>query len=492
MKDNRRENSKTGTEPVKIDKKRANRSIAYVTYAFVLLFLVLIVYIVYYTIFRGPEDINNSYNSRQDIYAKRVVRGQILSRNGDILAKSVTDESGREEREYPYGPLFAHAVGFSEKGKLGVEANANIRLLTSNRPLTERVINDFRGEKNLGNDVYTTLDPDIQRAAYDALGSYKGAVIATDIKTGEILCMVSKPDFDPNLIEEEWDEINSDQKKGALLNRVTQGLYPPGSTFKIVTTLEYLKEHEDIASEYSFECNGSFSYEGSKINCYHDRSHGEVDLLSSFSRSCNASYANISTTLDKEAFRNTCEELLFNKDLPLKMSYKQSYVPINNDSSADELMQTAIGQGKTQMTPIHINIITSAIANNGVLMRPYIIDRIEKNGGGVIRQYAPDEYGRIIDEKYCLSLREMMEEVVKSGTGTRLSETDGYTAAGKTGSAEYSSNKVMSHAWFTGYAPCDDPQIAVTVIAEEAGSGGEMAVPIAKKVFDAWAASVVE
>ncbi|MCR4741091.1 MAG: penicillin-binding protein 2 [Lachnospiraceae bacterium] len=470
----------------RVERKKENRAIAYITYAFVLIFVVLIVYLLWYTYFRGPEDINNSYNPRQDIYAARVVRGGILSRDGEVLACTEKHENGDEERVYPYGPLFAHAVGFSTHGKTGVELNTNIRLLTSNRPVLERASNALSGKKSAGDNVITTLDLGMQKAAYDALASYKGAIVASDVKTGEILCMVSKPDFDPNTIDTDWERINADTGSGILLNRATQGLYPPGSTFKIITTLEYLKERGEDAYDYHFDCTGSFEYKGSIINCYHGRKHGEMDLISSFAKSCNSSFANISTTVDKGAFRKTCEELLFNKELPVQFSYRESYVPLDASSSTDELLQTAIGQGKTQITPLHMNMITQAIANDGIMMSPYIIGGIVSDDGKPVRKYGAREYGRVASEKNCGELKMLMEEVIKTGTGTRLSDTTGYTAAGKTGSAEYSSNKVMSHAWFTGYAPVDDPKVCVTVIAEEAGSGGEIAVPMARKVFDAY------
>ncbi|MCR4923223.1 MAG: penicillin-binding protein 2 [Lachnospiraceae bacterium] len=473
--------------PAETERRRSNRSIAYVAAFFSVLFFVLIAYIVEYTYYEAPEDINNTYNPRQDIYAKRVVRGCIFSRDGDILAKTDTDDQGNEKREYPYGPLFAHVVGFSTHGKTGVESSANIRLLTSNKFVTERMVNILEGEKNKGDCVITTLDLDMQKAAYEALGSYRGAIVATDIKSGEILCMVSKPDFDPNYIADNWEAINSDPNSSVLLNRATQGLYPPGSTFKIVTMLEYLKEHGEEIDSYSFDCNGSFSYEDNKISCYHGISHGKVDITASFAKSCNSSFANISTSLTREDFRKTCEDLLFNEDLPLPFTYKKSYVPINKDSDTSELMQVSIGQGKTQITPIHMNMITCAIANEGTLMRPYVIDRIVNADGKQVKKFRVKEYGKLLDEKYCTILRELMTKVVEEGTASRLKDTVGYKAAGKTGSAEYSSNKVMSHAWFTGYAPLEDPQVAVTVIAEEAGSGGEIAVPMARKVFDAWA-----
>ena len=469
----------------KSDFEKSNNEIAGLTYFFVLLFVGVIIYLTYFTYFLSNDVINNSYNPRQDIYAKKIVRGDILDRNNNVLATTVVSEDMTEKRYYPYGNMFAHAVGFSEHGKSGVEAQANFTLLTSDSPIITRVSNDLNGIKNQGDKVKTTLDYDLQKAAFDSLGNNKGAVIVTNCKTGEILCMVSKPDFDPNTIAFNWDIINSDSENSILLNRTTQGLYPPGSTFKIVTALEYLIENDNNIDNYDFVCSGSFSYLGNTINCYHGQKHGEVDLNKSFAKSCNSSFANISTGLDRSSFSNTCNDLLFGKELPTKIGCSKTFVPINSDSTNDEVMQTAIGQGKTQITPIHMNMITSAIANNGILMKPYMLSEVINSENETIKKYKPDEYGVLIDEKYAFVLRQFMKEVVDDGTATRL-KNDKYDAAGKTGSAEFSSNKKLSHAWFTGFAPYNDPQIAITVIAENAGSGGEIAVPIARAVFDAY------
>ena len=153
------------------------------------------------------------------------------------------------------------------------------------------------------------------------------------------------------------------------------------------------------------------------------------------------------------------------------------------------MIQTVIGQGKTQMTPLHLCMLTSAIANDGMLMRPFEMDRVEKPDGTVIKQYEPKEYGRLMSEKEAGILQELMRDVVEEGTASKLSGLS-YTAAGKTGSAEYSDSTSDSHAWFTGFAPAEDPQIAVTVIIEGIGSGGDYAVPIAKRVFDAYFGTV--
>ncbi len=462
-----------------------NRECLLIAYTFLGVFLCLIGYLFYYTQFQAPDLINNPYNKRQDLFARKVVRGDILSRDLDVLATTITDGSGNETRYYPYGDLFAHAVGFSTHGKSGVENMTNFNLLTSDIYIGERIRNNLEGIKNPGNKVVTTLDLYIQQVADVSLGDKRGAVIVSNVQTGEILSLISKPDFDPNDIATGWEEINADTDRSALLNRATQGLYPPGSTFKIVTALEYMKENRNT-DLYDFDCNGSFSYDGSVINCYHGMRHGHVDFVTSFAKSCNSSFANISTGLNKRKFIATCSDLLFQTKIPSPYSYKQSQIPLRPSSQTAEVMQVAIGQGKTQITPFHMNLITSAIANDGVLMTPYVIKGIYTAYDDRLTKTKPEAYGRLIDTFYAEKMQELMREVVLSGTGTRVRDTYGYTASGKTGSAEYSVDKTKSHAWFTGFAGVDEPEIAVTVIVEGGGSGGEAAVPIAKNVFDAY------
>lgn len=465
---------------------KANREIMTITCIFAALFIALIGYIAYFTAFKSDVFINNTYNNkRAGLLAEKIVRGKILSRDGSLLAVTGEDGEGNEIRNYPYGNLFAHAVGFYSKdnGTIGIEAVTNFKLLTSNDIITERLSNDVNGRKNGGDTIISTLDIGMQEAAFNALGDRKGAVIATDVTTGEILALVSKPDFDPNHIDEIWDLVNEDKDNSPLLNRACQGLYPPGSTFKIVTALEYIKENPDPYG-YEFDCTGSFEYEDVKINCYHGQPHGHLDLGSSFARSCNSSFANISSMLDRKSFGETCDTLLFNTDIPCPYSFKQSGIDISGDSDAADVIQAGIGQGKTQITPIHMNMITSAIANDGILMKPMAILEIKNIRGGLVKHYDKKEYARLMSIDEAHALKDLMRGVITNGTGSRLKDTNGYEAAGKTGSAEYSKDKTKSHAWFTGFAPFDSPKIAVTVIVEGGGSGGETAVPIARMVFD--------
>lgn len=465
--------------------KRTDRNVLVVMYSFVFLFLGMIGYLVYFVSTNEQELINNSYNSRQEILLSQNSRGTIYAVGGEVLAQTVVLEDGTEERSYPYGEKFAHVVGFATYGKTGVESQANYYLINSNVPLSEKVANDLAGVKNPGDNVYTTLDVALQEAAYKALDTYKGAIIVTEPSTGKILAMVSKPDFDPNEIADIWDELVADQSSSVLVNRATQGLYPPGSTFKIVTALEYIRENPDTWEAYSFNCPGYYSEDDNRINCYHGISHGKVDFTTSFAKSCNSSFANIGMTFDKDEFAATLKKLLFNEELPVKFNYAKSNVTMDASSSTADMMQTAIGQGKTQMTPLHLNMITAAIANGGIMMKPYVIDHVENSNGNVIKNFSPSSYGKVMSEEEAQILTALMTAVVEEGTATRISGLS-YTVAGKTGSAEYNNVKGDSHAWFTGFAPVDDPQICVTVIVEGAGSGGDYAVPIAKRVFNAW------
>lgn len=467
-----------------VDRKKPNngKQLMLLTYVFVAVFVAMMGYTVYYQAVKSPEVINSSYNKRQNVLSDKVVRGKILSNKKEVLAETQVAWDGTETRYYPYGDVFAHVVGYAAKGKSGIESNANFTLLRSNAFLLERAKNMLQGEKSIGDNVVTTLDLSLQKTAYNALGNYRGAIIVMEPETGKILTMVSKPDFDPNTMESSWDSLVADTSgESRLLNRATHGVYPPGSTFKIITTLAYLRQNSDINS-YQYDCTGSITKDNVTINCYHNSVHGTIDLKTSFAKSCNSSFTNIGLSLDKKGFAKTCNDLLFNQKLSLPFSYKQSSVSISEDSDTDEVMQTAIGQGKTQMTPLHMAMITSAIANKGTLMKPYLIDSVENYEGTVIKEYSPKKSCTIMSDTEAETLKELMRAAVTEGTASKLS-TSTYTAYGKTGSAEYNDEKGKSHSWFTGFAEANGKTVVATIIVEGAGSGSEYAVPIAGKLF---------
>lgn len=464
-----------------------NREFVIITYMFVGMFILMMGYFVYYQVFKSEDFINSPYNTRQDSFTQHVVRGEILSADGKSLAQTVVGEDGSETRYYPYGNMFAHAVGYDSNGKSGIEAFANFNLLRSHAFFLEQVLNGIKSDKNPGDNVISTLNYSLQETAYQALGDNRGAVVALNSKTGEILAMVSKPDFDPNTIASDWESIisNTDSDNSVLVNRTTQGLYPPGSTFKILTTLEYIRENPNYG-DYTYECTGSISRGDTEIHCYKNAVHGMEDLKTSFSKSCNTSYSNIGLEINKDSFAKLCDSLLFHTDLPTAYPFKRSSFVLNGSSDEDAAMQTAIGQGETLVTPIHMALITSAIANDGVLMKPYVIDRTENYKGVTVKDYKPSEYGTLLTKEDVAVMQEFMSYVVSDGTGSKLSGQN-YTAAGKTGSAEYSNTKGESHAWFTGYASTEEQgEIVVTVIVEGGGAGSTVAVPIAKEMFDTY------
>ena len=452
---------------------------------FTALFLVMSVYLVHFVATNEQEMINNSYNSRQEILLSRNYRGSIYSRDGEILAQTILDADQNETRVYPFDNLFSHVVGYSTQGRMGVEAQANYYLINTNTSINNKVANDMAGIKNPGDNVYTTLDVQIQQTADEQLSIYKGAVIVTEVSTGKILAMVSHPDFDPNQIAVMWDDLITDSNSSVLLNRVTQGLYPPGSTFKIVTALEYYRENTDTWKNYGYQCNGAFRYGTSKISCYHGTNHGYVNFENSFAKSCNSSFANIGMRLDRGEFARTLDQLMFNKELPISGLYSKSSTVVAANMDDEDMIQTAIGQGKTQITPVHLNMITCAVANGGKLMKPYVIDHVENDAGVVVKSFKPSLYGNLMTKEESQILTELMTSVVETGTATKL-KGQAYTAAGKTGSAEYNNVKGESHAWFTGFAPVEDPEVCVTIIVEGAGSGGDYAVPIARRIFDSY------
>ena len=467
---------------------KANSCILGITYLMVALFLGLAVYMGYFLQVRSEDVINNSYNARLDRFSDRIVRGKIMAGDGTVLAETQVDADGNETRVYYYGSVFDHAVGYSAKGKTGIEALANFYLLTSHVNLLEQVGNELSGRKNPGDNVYTTLDAELQQAAYAALGDRKGVVIAMEPDTGKVLAMVSKPGYDPNTLLQDWDWLtDGGNGEGQLLNRATQGLYPPGSTFKIVTALEYMREHPVGYRDYQFDCSGVYVNGDYRIKCYHGTAHGHQDFTRSFANSCNGAFSSLGLGLNLGAFRDTAKSLLFNSPLPITgLPYKQSSFQMGPGADTWEILQTSIGQGTTQVTPMHNAMITAAIANGGTLMKPYFLNSVETAGGEEIKKFMPASYGSLMTAGEAEGLTELMRTVVTEGTGSAV-RTDAYTVAAKTGSAEFETGK-ETHAWFTGFAPVENPKLVVTVLVEEGGSGGKAAAPIARQLFDIYMA----
>lgn len=458
---------------------------ATVTYIFMLLFVVMAGYVIWFLSGDTDKILNNPNNKRQDLMAERVTKGSILSDRGKVLAKTVSAKDGSERRVYPYDGLFAHVVGRATHGKTGLEASESYTMLTTGiNPLTG-LLNELKGEKNPGNNVVTTLNVKLSQIADDALGSRRGAVVVMDPASGKILAMVSKPTYDPNDLERTWESLVQDTTdNSALYNRATQGLYPPGSTFKMYTLLEYIREHKDY-EKFRYTCTGKIGSGKDAINCYGHEVHGRISLESAFAESCNAAFARIGSGLDGSKWTALCNSLYYNRTLPIKeLEQKYSKFDLTGAASGD-IMQAAIGQGATLTTPLQNIFLVSAAVNGGVLMKPYLVDHIEDTYGNVLEQCEPQAAATPITEEEADILRRYMRETVQSGTATAL-RSGSYTAGGKTGSAQFKEGSSDSHAWFTGFARKDDRYLAVSIIVEGAGTGSAYAVPIARRIFDAW------
>ncbi|MCM1309257.1 MAG: penicillin-binding transpeptidase domain-containing protein [Butyrivibrio sp.] len=464
--------------------RAANRGIFVTTCIFLAAFAGLIGYMVYFNIVRADEVINNPYNKRQGILSEKITRGRIVSADGNVIAETAKDSEGGDIRYYPYNNLFAHAVGYINNGGYGIESRDCYYMLTSNQNPFEQLVNDITGEKSMGDTLVTTLDSGLQQAACDALGGNRGAVVVTEPSTGRILAMVSKPDFNPNTLAADWDEITAENADSVLINRATQGLYPPGSTFKLVTALAYIRQNPDSFERYKYTCANVYDLDGHTISCAFGASHGEVDLRQSIVDSCNTSFINMGLSLDIDGYRDTAQKLLFNSKLPLDMEYSESSFALDHESGEWEIAQTAFGQGRTLVTPMHLAMISNAIANGGVLMKPYIADRVESVNGVTVKSFRPEEYGRLMTEEEAEILKDAMMGVGQSSFEWLFGGSE-YGVACKSGTAQYGTQG-YEHSFFVSFSPCDSPEISVTVLIEGGPGRDTSAAEAAKLIYDYW------
>ena len=489
-------------------REKARRQIVFTAMLFILLFGAMTAFFCWYAAANRRELFDNDYNSRDMLLETHNRRGRILAGDGEELAYS--DEENN--RIYPHANLFCHVVGYSTKGGSGIEEYMKYELLHSDIPFASKLECDRQEELYPGNDVYTTLDVQLQEYASAALGDYRGAVLVTEPSTGRILAMVSKPDFDLNTVDSTWEMLRTDQS-ARLLNRAAQGLYPPGSTFKIVDAIELLQEDPSAIYDFSFDCDdGIYENEGEEIHCFQDQNgqyevHHQQTLEQAFAHSCNSAFASIVTEdLDKERFRKTLRRLMFDQPLPFDLPSSESGSQLleDRDISVHNLMQVAIGQGTTQVSPLHMNMITMAVANEGVLMRPYLIERVCTAEGTVLREYNGRQAGTLMDEETASLVRRLMRAVTRVtydsetgrdvwGTASEFNNTQNYVAFGKTGTAEFGDEE-DSHAWFTGFTVSaqdydeesgkGEAQLCITVLIENGGVGSDKAVPVAKQILD--------
>lgn len=456
----------------------SNRKVIHLIILVSMLFLSIIVYLTYFQVFRADSIVENPYNKRTWAREENTIRGTIYDRNGIILAETEV-EGETLRRNYPYGNLYSHLIGYSNRqyGRAGIESYYNNQLMALN---TGNVVSKLQewvaGRMIKGNDLVLTIDHQLQRTAEQLLQGKTGSIVAVDPTTGEVLAMVSKPDFNPNTLAGEWTNLVGNEKS-PLLNRGIAGLYPPGSTYKTVIAAGVL-ESGNIDSNYN--CTGTITIEGYSLSDFNYEAHGYLDLRRSLVVSCNTNFARMSVALGKEKVTEISKRFFMDKKIDSDMPISQSRFPYNGKMSSTDLAAVGIGQGKLMVTPLHMALIASTFANDGVMMEPYIVREIRSPKGRTL-ETASREGNRIISSEIASSVKEMMVGVVWEGTG-RNAAIPWIKVAGKTGTAENPTG--ANHAWFIGFAPADRPQIAVAVLLENEGrTGGAAAAPLAREVM---------
>jgi len=429
-------------------------------------------------------------------------RGAILVA-GSPIAKSVpTDNDYKYVRTYPSARLYSQVTGYYSftYGAGGGLEGAEDALLSgqSDKLFYRRVLDLVTGKPPTGASVELTINPKAQEAADKALGNQRGAVVALDPKTGAILAMVSHPQYDPTklashdleAVRKAWDAVNDDPQRPAVNRAIGGNLYPPGSTFKLITAAAALSSGK-YTEQSQLPGPASLDLPLSNVDLPTDDHQpcgpgGNTSLTHALEISCNTAFGSLGLDLGGDALRAQAGKFGFGDALRVPMRVEPSKVPAMN---APQTAQAAIGQYDVRVTPLQVAMVSAAIANEGTVMKPYLVKDTRNSNLDVIDESQPEELSQAITPEVAAALTRMMVTVVQSGTGTPA-QIPGIQVAGKTGTAENTEGGAP-HAWFTAFAPANDPQIAVAVVVEDGGNvgneafGGTVAAPIAREVMEA-------
>ena len=450
-----------------------NKKIIRVLVVVSIMFLALVSYLLYFNMFSAEKVASNPYNKRQWEDERFVKRGSIYDRDGEVLAETIIDGDSRT-RSYPKGHLYSHIIGYYSR----VYGKSQLEMKYDKQLLGHGDINITFNELRSGYDLNLTIDNDLQEYAYKQLDGRRGAIVAIEPETGKILAMVSYPDFDPSTdaIEKNWMYIVA-REDSPLLARATGGLYPPGSTYKIVTAAT---AYNAGYSDKTFEDNGVFKQGGLKVSNYGGESYGTINVRKAFEVSSNFAFCTLGYELGAQNVKDAAEAFGVNKDIDTDIPVSKSRIDYKKMTNEDAAL-VSIGQGQLLMTPLHVAMLGAAVANNGKMMKPYLVNTITTSSGLTLSTTKPTVFCQPMSAECASYMNGLMIDVVKEGTG-RSAAISGITVAGKTGTAENENEK--DHSWFVGYAPAEKPTIAVAVLLENDGrSGGASAAPIAKKVM---------
>lgn len=447
------------------------------------LLLLLVVYLSYLQIGYGGRAqalVTNPYNRRVQEMEMLVQRGTIYDANGSVLA--ATEFDGKENRRvYPSGAGAAHLLGYlSERyGRAGLESAYDPYLLgMEGSDKLRNFFNRIGGQEQKGGDLMLTVDASLQELAGQLLGGRRGAVVLLNPRTGALLTVASSPSYDPNYLDENWPRLVQ-AEDSPLLNRALQGAYPPGSTFKIITAAGILAAKPETAKQ-NFNCQGYITVEGYKLT---DLSvHGQVYLSRALSVSCNTTFAQLGLNLGADGFYRTFKAFGLDQDPKLGLAVRPGTLAAPEDMIQTELASSAIGQGEVLISPLHMALAAAAVANQGVIMRPYLVESVKDSTGAAVQSAAPRQWLTATTPDVAAEIKSGMVEAVRSGTATAAA-VSGTQVAGKTGSAQNPHGQ--THAWFVGFAPAEQPRLAIAVVLENGGAGASVAAPLAGKLLAA-------
>jgi penicillin-binding protein A len=480
-----------------------NRQIVKLFAFVVVLFGVLVAFTSWWSVFDAEALKEQEANKRPLLEQQQIRRGRILAADGTVIARSVAKGRGddlRYVRRYPEGSLFGHPIGYSfvEEGDVEFEQFHNDELVGEEGEFVS-ILDELLGQEQEGNSIVTNIDAGAQRVALEALRAQGfGAVVAIEPSTGRVKVLASNPSYDPNRIPFELDELNRNELEAPLFNRATQGQYPPGSTFKVVTAAAGL-ESDVITPETPIDAPGVLEVEGQPLENDFGEDFFGATLDTALTNSVNTWFGQLGQKVGNEDLFETMEKFGFNSkpaiDLPDE-ELSESGV-FNEDEellrAGDpvDLARLAIGQERLAVTPLQMAQVTAAVANGGRLMKPQIWSRVVDPDGRVTDRLDPSEYSQPIDAETAAELTTAMEGVVREGTGTNAA-IPGVAVAGKTGTAETPFNESCgggsdeNQAWFIGFAPADDPEIAIAATVEcTLAFGGDVAAPIFREVAEA-------
>lgn len=457
-----------------------------------LLFACLMGMLGYRQVIEAQDLADNPQNTRKVFAQMRIQRGLILGKDKSELANN-RQEDNLFYRVYPGGDLAPQLIGYSDPtyGQVGLEHSQNSYLTgTADEVELVYLLDTITGKQKRGADLKLTLDPKVQKTAISEMEKTgrHGAVVVLDVSTGAVVAMVSSPTYDPNQLDANWAQLNADP--GApLLNRATQGLYTPGSAFKLIATAAALENGYSTDSKFQDE-KGSIDIYGNTINNWRSTPFGQHDLSEAFSQSINTTFAQIGDKLGQEKLVEFQQKFGLYEKPPLELPADEIQISGRYNSgelaSPDEKLDPvqnawmAIGQENVQVTPLQMAMIAQAIANGGKEMKPYVVDSVADYNGTIIKQTKPEQWRNPIRPATASQMKDMMIKVVNEGTGSKA-KTSKVQIAGKTGTAEVDGRG--PNAWFVGFAPADNPRYAIAVVVEDSDAGGGISGPVARETL---------